>query len=646
MRIKNIAVRRSALAVVAAFAVLSPLALVNAASAANDPVLIRKVNTTDASKVELTVMKPPSTATNAAIKVSENGKAVTNLDIKTVTETNLPVGEVIVIDNSDNARDNDVLNKIKAAATAMVQAKQPNEQFAIVATQGTGRTVVPFTSNKDLLVAGIDNLTVGGQSSLWNAVNIGAGLLAGNKQLQPNIVVMAVGPDNLSSDSAFGSAESQLRLANAVAFTVAITGNAPVPSQQLAELTQSTGGRSLTTADASTTTQLLAGIGGAIGNQAVITYKSLGGNKLDISVGIGTGVATAHVGLGAIAEGESVSPEVVKSDKASFISGSVGLVLVAVISFLFVGLMIYGLIEVLGKERNQLTSALKPYQEGGYNPDEDEKLDFSKIADSEIIRKAVAATAKAAEERGLLQVVQKRLDQADLPLKPAEALFFTGAVAFVFMVIGAIFFSFIGIFGAALVFLAAPVITMDFLAKRRRKKFTSQLPDTLQLLAGTLRAGYSLVQGIDAVAKQCAAPMSTELSRALAEARLGRPIEESLQEISDRMGSADFEWAVMAIKIQREVGGNLAELLMTVSETMIGRERLRREVKGLTAEGRISAIVLSGLPFAIGILITVMNPTYMKPLLQDPLGQAALVGATLMIGIGYWLMNKMIEIEV
>jgi tight adherence protein B len=339
-----------------------------------------------------------------------------------------------------------------------------------------------------------------------------------------------------------------------------------------------------------------------------------------------------------------VNPVVVQSPSVGFLSGSLGLVIVATVSLLCVGLLLFGIVEVIGNDRNRLSSALRPYQEGGFDPDA--HTDFSKLADSEIIKKAVAATARAAEERGLLQVVQTRLEQADLPLKPAEALFFTGALSFVFMVIGAIFFNFIGIAVAAIVFLAVPVFVTGFLAKRRRKKFTSQLPDTLQLLAGSLRAGYSLVQGLDAVSKQCSAPMSTELQRAMSEARLGRPVEEALQDISDRMGSDDFEWAVMAIKIQREVGGNLAELLMTVSETMVGRERLRREVKGLTAEGRVSAIVLAGLPFVIGLLITVMNPTYMSPMLNNFLGQAALVGAVVMIGVGYWLMMKLIEIEV
>src|SRR5690606_30724328 len=137
-----------------------------------------------------------------------------------------------------------------------------------------------------------------------------------------------------------------------------------------------------------------------------------------------------------------------------------------------------------------------------------------------------------------------------------------------------------------------PIAVVNLLARRRRATFMAQLPDTLQLLSGTLRAGYSLMQGVEAVSQEADDPMGLELRRVVTEARLGRPLEDALDGTAERMGSPDFGWAVMAIRIQREVGGNLSELLLTVAETMIARERLRRDIRALTAEGRVSAIVL------------------------------------------------------
>src|SRR5205814_1455093 len=133
--------------------------------------------------------------------------------------------------------------------------------------------------------------------------------------------------------------------------------------------------------------------------------------------------------------------------------------------------------------------------------------------------------------------------------------------------------------GVLVVAALGPIAVLNFLASQRRRKFQTQLPDMLQLMAGSMRAGYSLMQGVEAVAQEVEEPMGSELRRVLAETRLGRPLEESLEDMADRLDSRDFAWAVMAIRIQREVGGNLAELLSTVAETMIARERLRREVR-------------------------------------------------------------------
>ncbi len=165
---------------------------------------------------------------------------------------------------------------------------------------------------------------------------------------------------------------------------------------------------------------------------------------------------------------------------------------------------------------------------------------------------------------------------------------------------------------------------LTFKANRRRKQFEALLPDTLQLLASTLRAGYSLMQGVEAVSQEVSEPMGRELRRVVTEARLGRPLEEALDGVAERMESGDFTWAVMAIRIQREVGGNLAELLVTVAETMTERERLRRDVNALTAEGKISAIVLGLLPIGLGFFIYTTNPDYMEPLFEETVGKIML----------------------
>ena len=172
------------------------------------------------------------------------------------------------------------------------------------------------------------------------------------------------------------------------------------------------------------------------------------------------------------------------------------------------------------------------------------------------------------------------------------------------------------------------------------------LPDTLQLLSGTLRAGYSLMQGVEAVSHEVEEPMGFELRRVVTESRLGRPLEEALEGTAERMNSPDFAWAVMAIRIQREVGGNLSELLLTVAETMTARERLRRDVSALTAEGRVSAFVLGILPIGLGIAIYILNPEYIQRLFDTTIGNILLVVAGISMLIGFFWMKKIIDIEI
>jgi tight adherence protein B len=174
----------------------------------------------------------------------------------------------------------------------------------------------------------------------------------------------------------------------------------------------------------------------------------------------------------------------------------------------------------------------------------------------------------------------------------------------------------------------------------------AQLPDTLGLLAGTLKAGYSFMQGVEAVSQEVEDPMGVELRRVVSEAQLGRPVEDALESAAERMESEDFAWAVMAVKIQREVGGNLAELLLTVAETMTSRSRLRGEISALTAEGRMSAIILGILPPGVGAVMYVLNKEYMVVLFEESIGIAMLVAAVLSMIVGFAWMLKIINIKI
>ncbi|MHB8669485.1 MAG: type II secretion system F family protein [Acidimicrobiales bacterium] len=309
-----------------------------------------------------------------------------------------------------------------------------------------------------------------------------------------------------------------------------------------------------------------------------------------------------------------------------------------------VGLLVWAALRIFLPSASRLDQALAPYEPNASGPEGEGR--GNSLVETSLLQRAAAATGRLAHRQGFSATLEQRLERADLPLEPGEALLLwalgtllVGAAALVLKgpVIGLLATVFAGLL---------PVGVTSFLSGQRKRKFTAQLPDMLQLMSGSLRAGFSLLQGVDAVSQQCEEPMGKELRRILTEARLGRTLEDAMADCASRMGSVDFEWAVMAISIQREVGGNLAELLATVGETMVARERMRREVNALTAEGRMSAYVLVFMPIGLGFAMFALNPTYMNVLLDDPLGQIMLGGATVLGAFGYWWMRKTVDVKV
>ncbi|WP_022889355.1 type II secretion system F family protein [Agromyces italicus] len=188
------------------------------------------------------------------------------------------------------------------------------------------------------------------------------------------------------------------------------------------------------------------------------------------------------------------------------------------------------------------------------------------------------------------------------------------------------------VFGAATPFLVKFLLSLR--TSQRQAKFADQVDDTVQMLAGGLRAGHGLSRTLGAVATEAEEPTSEELARVVNETRLGRNLAEALTNTAQRMKSADFEWVAQAIAINQETGGNLAEVLDQVGRTIRERNQIRRHVKALSAEGRLSAIVLVALPIGVFFFLLVVNPGYVSFFFTNPIGIIALVVAFLLLIIG------------
>lgn len=621
--------------------------LVAAAPAFAATVTIRKVDTTAFPRVTVVAQVAGDTApTVDQFSLREDGRLVSDRSVVPIGQTDTPVGVVLVIDTSGSMRDRAKMEAARAAAKQFVAQKGANDQIAVVAFSAEPRVVINFTQDAALLNGAIDGLTATGETALWDAVKRASGLFVDRPDLQANIVILSDGADTTSQSPA-GEARSAAVGANATVYAVGLRGGTEFDAGGLQALASATGGQYVETSDPTALGQLYERVQRAIENQYEISYDSKAETVVSVTLSVAGGTAQASAPVGGASAGLSTNqPEVVgKSSVPSFLQGSLGKFLITLLALVAAGFLAYALLLVFVRgDGSTLQSALKPYSDA---PGEAEAgRGEPSLAESAIIRRAVATTGRIARERGVLDALEKKLEQADLPLRSAEALFFSLVIGAVVVVVATIFGKLLGLVASLLIVGLLPIAVLNLMASLRRRKFGSQLPDMLQLLAGSLRAGYSLLQGVDAVAQEVSDPMGQELRRVLAEARLGRPLEDALEEAAQRMGSADFSWAVMAVGIQREVGGNLAELLDTVADTMIQRERLRREVRALTAEGRVSAFILGLLPLGLGLMMWGVNRDYISRLFDTGIGNAMLVGSAVLALFGFVWMKKIVEIEI
>lgn len=254
------------------------------------------------------------------------------------------------------------------------------------------------------------------------------------------------------------------------------------------------------------------------------------------------------------------------------------------------------------------------------------------FVDRNVSKNASFGTRESLEQAGL------RLRQADFILLVCCIDVTAGVIGFI---VGGMLLAFLFLvltpFGA--------MLFLRILANRRRAKFESQLGDTLQMLAGGLRAGHSLLRAVDAVAQEAQAPTSEEFSRLVNESRLGRDLKESMLDAARRLKSEDFDWTGQAIEIHREVGGDLAEVLDHVGETIRERSEIKGQVQALSAEGKLSAYILIALPIGMFLYLSVVNPTYIGTLYTNVLGWAMVGFSVVLLGLGSWWLSRVVKIK-
>jgi Flp pilus assembly protein TadB len=263
-----------------------------------------------------------------------------------------------------------------------------------------------------------------------------------------------------------------------------------------------------------------------------------------------------------------------------------------------------------------------------------------------LLERSISLATEGLEHFNLMARVAGDLERARLPLRPGEfVLAALGGGA----VLGALVYFFTGqaLLGV-LSAMAGPFLAWNFVkfkVAKRRKAFEAQLPEALSLIASSLQAGHTALRSVQSMVEESEPPLSEEFERVVAETALGDPLVDALERMAQRLDVEDLAWVVQAIRIQQTVGGKLADLLYTLADFMRGREEIRREVKVLTAEGRMSAWVLGLMPVGLFFAIKTMSPGYLDPMFRTP-GLFALIGAGVSVTIGIGMIMRMVKIDI
>ena len=597
----------------------------------------------------------PEAPDPALLGVTVNGSAVQNLETVPLGESTTPVGVVLVIDTSGSMQGAPIESAI-TAAKAFVDQKRTTDSIAIVTFSDTAVVQSPFTTNAIDLNNRLDTIVAEGETAFNDGVILGLQQFKAEtaQHLLPNMIVLTDGEDTVSvatgEDAVLEVAASGVRV-----FGVALESPDFNPDAVQA-IAVAGNGLFLTTPDPEELSSLYGEISREIQNTLVTRFNSTiytpGEVEFEVSYPGVVADSVAYPVTGyptTTTAGATTTTPVVQPSTVLIVSSlplpketlaAIGAVGLGLTLFLFL-VILFGRDDEDGG--NRFAKRLQAYGRKGKPAEEERKPFLERIP---ILNRFTQAAEEEVRKRGLLSGVNAALEQANIPMSPGEAvlaMFGLAAVGGVFFaifntpIVGAITFG---------VLILLCVFLISWAGKRERRRFEKQLPDTLTLLATSLRAGYSLLQAVEAVSSEAPDPTAREFSRAVTESRLGLSVSDSLQGIVERTQSKDFEWAVMAIEIQREVGGNLAEVLQTVADTMLSRNRLKGEVKALTAEGRISAIVLGSLPFALALFLWFSNRDYLQVLIDEPMGRVAIVVGILLMGAGLFWMKKIVDIEV
>ena len=609
-------------------------ALVVAAPAAAG-VFVTSVNTSGFPTMHATVVSSLGAA--AAPRVTENGQPVAGL-----ISQNLGHAKAVVLAIDDSRSMIGMPLKAAVAAARSFIASKPSADAVAVLAFGPHPVSLSGLSTATIDTdAALRNVTVAGRqgTALYDAVVAGTGQLRTSQLVGRVLIVLTDGRD-VSSKATLADAISIAREAGVSIYPIGIEsqGFDPGPLQQLAS---QTGGRYYGAASTAALARIYGSIAKRLSHTWTISYVTAArpGDHLKVEASV-PGAGSSSFALVVPAQtGDISTPPAPSRLLPKFVYGPAGGVVVGLVAGV---LVLLAFLLLLGSRRSNWLRMRLEAHTGGARRAKRVSREQRLAALTGVLR----ATERAFGHLRHWKRVQKMLERGETPLRAAEFAYIVFGSALLLGMVMAVSGSSPLVILAAMAFGAlVPFGVVWYRMRRRLGAFETQLPDLLITVAAALKAGHSFKQGLQAVVDEGSPPASAEFHRVLTETGLGRSMDDALTDMADRVGSDNFEFAITAVTIQRQVGGSLATLFDMVADTVRQRQQFARKIRSLTAMGRMSAYTLIGLPFFLALAISLLNPGYLHPLLHSSTGHMLLFVGMAMMVVGSALLQKIVSFK-
>jgi len=583
--------------------------------------------------------------------VLENGEEVSDFSIKGLSEIIDPIGVVLLLDTSGSMEGQPIEDAASSALLFMDEMRSIDE-FSVVSFADDVTVHSSFTSDRKKLRDSILQIETMGDTSLFDGVFTASDQFKDRDDIKYRyIILLSDGMDTASRYTLKDAINKALQEEVSI-YSIALLSSEFNPDN-IRNISESTGGEMLEAASSSDLKELYKTISKKIINQYRISYTSLWPNAEDIEISISVGKDKIAGSAETSYENPYYSPapeEVVIGPERPFyltLFDELWMrIIVYVTIFISVALLLCAFILFVPARRKSLKESAKIYGFKAEGKEAEEEYEYEEKGRRGFFGWVLGVISRAASRRGYIEYFDFRLKRAGMSIRASEfiALHLIGIIV---CSIAAYYFSrniFLTSFAAIIVVLV-PFLILNIKSSQRLTRFHEQLPDALQLISGSLKAGYSFSQALRMVVDESRPPLSDEFKRILSEIRVGLPEREALDHVSQRISSEYFQWVATAINVQREVGGNLAEVMDTVADTIRERDRVLNRIKALTSEGKLSAIILIILPIVVGMMMFFINREYISLLVTTKVGIIMLIIAGLLLIIGIIWIVKIINVK-